>query len=65
VSTTETQKSVDSNGDEYDSTKSTYGGVNGSASQSATTTTLQPGASQSALPEVVTTKKTSTTSTSY
>ena len=65
LSSTETQKSVDANGDEYDSTKTTYGNAAGAATQSTSTMTMQP-APQSVLPEVVTTKKTtSTTSTSY
>jgi hypothetical protein len=42
LSTTETQRAVDSNGNEYDSTKTTYGNANGAASDSATTTTIQP-----------------------
>jgi len=55
LSTTETQKAVDSNGNEYDSTKTTYGNANGAASNSVTTTTVQP-----QVPTTVITKKTTT-----
>jgi hypothetical protein len=59
LSTTESQKAVDSNGNEYDSTKTTYGNANGAASDSTSTTTVQP-----AVPTVIMKKTTTTTSTS-
>jgi hypothetical protein len=57
LSTTETQRGVDSNGNEYNTTHTTYGNMNG-ASESSTTTTVQP-------PPAITTKRTTTTTTSY
>lgn len=59
LSTTESQKSVDAYGNEVDTTKTTYGNVNGAASDATSTTTIQP-------PPVETTvtKKVITTSTS-
>jgi len=59
LSTTETKKIVTGNGEEYDSTQTTYGSVNGAATQSASTTSVQP-----ATPAIVTMKKTTTVTTS-
>jgi hypothetical protein len=42
LSTTESQKTIDGNGDVSASTKTTYGNANGAASDSTTTTTMQP-----------------------
>ena len=57
LSTTETQRGVDSNGNEYNTSRTTYGNLNGAASESTTTTTVQP-------PPVIT-KRSTTTTTSY
>ncbi|MDE8349256.1 MAG: hypothetical protein POG74_07175 [Acidocella sp.] len=57
LSTTETKKAVDANGDQYESNKTTYGNANGVTSESKTTTTIQPP------PAAIVTKKTTTTST--
>jgi hypothetical protein len=63
ASSSESRRTVDSNGNEVDSTKTTYGSAYGSESQSTTTVTKP--APQAGVPEVVTTtKKTTTISTS-